>query len=1038
MISSITQATFDWNLTGEINKIAGSPHPWLKKLEKTAEVILRACDSEAVWILTLPPLHPAAVGILRTPLKDDPQAAIVLSDTSPPIAKDWPANQSALATLLQKGHPQFGNHLLNQAHGIDQDLGDAFFGFFELDIQAIIPMTSGEITNGVVILGSRQGRNLFDKRQPEFFKHLGLHLALILQNASLVETARHQARQLATLNRIARTITSSLNMDEVLQLTMQGIDEILDVEAGSLLLWDEAANELYFKVLLRGAENIAINYRLKPNEGIVGWVYQNRQPALVNDVTADPRFLSRIDQLTGFVTRSVLCAPLVVNGTAIGALEVLNKQQGNFTPDDLELLTSMTASLAIALQNSTLFQQVQKQVKYMAQLSKLITEINASVSFTETLQTMVAELSKIFPFERTVLGVLDENKITIQQTILDKAGNVADHMPPIPLGDSYFRHVLAASMGCLKFDLTQPLTVVEQETFVKNGLKSVVAVLLKTEGNEFGLLSLANKAANVFNEEHVAQLAHLAPTLSAAMQRAQLVDTLEQRTVELEELNIFSERLLTNTEPEFILDTALRYIPRLLPAAVHGLILLDGDLTTTGLRLPENAPQTLVEHICQEMVELLKNSLQEEREIKITEIRRAYENPPIPLDWQPQSKLAWPILTLRGSLGVVYLAYLEKSAITAARIRLFSLVVSRLAGAVENAHLFFEIEQERARLAAILSSTADGILVVDRSGRVILDNPAANQILEHRSSQRGQRLTRITDNYELLDLFGRAEKSGSAAGEFTTLEDKTYYTSISPVTVQTNIGRPGVIGWVAVMQDVTHFKELNKAKDNFVNAVSHDLRSPLSGIALASQLIEMSGSLTGRQQQFVQTIQDHIEAMTRLIDALLDVGKVEADIDMQMEPQPVEPIVETVVNRLRSQAEQKEQVLTLHLLDPIPPVQCNALRLEQVFANLIGNAIKYTGNQGVITVNLSVQDEFALFQVSDTGFGIPQADQPHIFEKFYRVRGEHMTGIKGSGLGLAISKSIVEKHRGKIWVDSKFKGGGSTFSVLLPTVNVQL
>jgi PAS domain S-box-containing protein len=1035
MILSMPQTTFDWNLTSEINKIASASHPWLKKLEKIAEVILHACDSDAVWLLTLPPLRTAAAGILRTPLKDDPQAVVALSDTSPPISREWPAGQSTLARVLQIGHPQFGTHLLNYEEGIDHDLGDAFFEFFELDIQAIVPIVVGDLPNGVIILGNREGKTISSDNPQTFFKYLSQHLALTLQNASLVETAQHQAKQLATLNRIACTITSSLDMNEVLQLTMQGIDEILDVEAGSLLLLDEKTNELYFKMVLRGAANIVINHRLQPNEGIAGWVYQNRQPALVNDVTQDSRFLSRIDEATGFVTRSVLCTPLIVNGLSIGALEVLNKQQGKFTSDDLELLTSMTASLAIALQNSILFQRVQKQVKYMEQLNKLTTSINASVSFSETIQTIVVELNKIFTFDTTVLGLLDENKTTIQQTALDQKGAVAYYMPPIPLGDSYFRHVLAANTGCQKFDLTRPLNISEQEIFLQNSIKSVAAVLLKAENSEFGLLSLASKAEDAFTKEQLTQLARLSPTLSTAMEKARLMDAMEQRAAELEELNVLSERLLTNTEPEFILDTALKYIPHLLPAAVHGLILLDGDSTITGLRLPENASQSLVDYICQDMVEPLKNSLHDEREIKITQVRNTYENSPVPLDWQPQSKLAWPILTLRGSLGIVYLAYLEKSAITADRIRLFSLVVSRISGTIENSRLFIEVEQERARLAAILSSTADGILVVDQSGRVILDNPAANQILEHSSSQRGQRLIQITDNYELLDLFSRAEKSGSAAGEFTTLEDKAYYTSIAPVTIKANIGKSGVIGWVAVMQDVTHFKELNNAKDNFVNAVSHDLRSPLSGIALASQLIQMTGSLTDRQQEFLKTIQDHIESMTKLIDALLDVGKIEADIDMQMEPQQVAPIVKTVVDRLRSQAEQKELDLILNLNDQTSFVNCNVLRLEQVFSNLISNAIKYTSNQGSVSVNLSYQDEYILFQVSDTGVGIPQADQPHIFEKFYRVRGEHMTGIKGSGLGLAITKSIVEKHRGTIWVDSKFKGGGSTFSVLLPTVN---
>ncbi|MEM7034412.1 MAG: ATP-binding protein [Chloroflexota bacterium] len=826
-------------------------------------------------------------------------------------------------------------------------------------------------------------------------------------------------------------------MDEVLARTILGIDEILDVEAGALLLTDLETNELYFKIILRGVERVQSDFRLKADEGIAGWVYQNQKPALVNDIKKDPRHSNRIDAETGFNTRSVLCVPLIVNGSAIGSLEVLNKRAGRFTIDDLHLLTSMTASLGIAVQNSTLFQQLQEQVRHMEQINSLTTDINARISVSETTTSIVGELEKFFTFEHAVLGLLDEHKMTIQHTILDKQGLVVDHIPPIPLGDSYFREVISSPNSCRRFDLTETVIGREQVNFEQNEITSIVSVLLRTEENEFGLFSLTNMADSDYTAENVRQLTRIAPTLSSALEKARLMDAMEQRTTELEELNLLSERLLTNTEPEFILDTVLKYIPRLLPAAIHGLILVDNDTTITGLRLPENASKPLIDYVCQEMTESLSNSLHSDQQPELAEVRSAYGNQAVPEGWLPQSKLAWPILTLRGALGVVYLAYSEESGITADRIRLFSLVVSRISGAIENSRLFTEVEQERARLAAILSSTADGILVVDQSNRVILDNPAANQILEHYASQRGRLLHDITDIDDLLILFERAEKSGSAAGEFTTIEDKTYYTMVSPVTVTPNIGKAVVIGWVAVMQDVTHFKELNETKDSFVNSVSHDLRSPLSGISLSTQLIQMTGDLNERQQNFIGTIQEHIEAMTKLIDDLLDVGKIEANIDMQMEAQAVSPILVKTVDTLRPQALQKQLELTFDFEDDMPFIQCNALRLQQVFSNLISNAIKYTPEGGRVAVNLAQQDEHLLFQVSDTGTGIPQADQPHIFEKFYRVRGEHMTGIKGTGLGLAITKSIVDKHNGKIWVDSKFKGGGSTFSVLLPVVNGQ-
>ncbi|HJW83527.1 MAG TPA: ATP-binding protein [Anaerolineae bacterium] len=115
----------------------------------------------------------------------------------------------------------------------------------------------------------------------------------------------------------------------------------------------------------------------------------------------------------------------------------------------------------------------------------------------------------------------------------------------------------------------------------------------------------------------------------------------------------------------------------------------------------------------------------------------------------------------------------------------------------------------------------------------------------------------------------------------------------------------------------------------------------------------------------------------------------------------------------------------------LPPIRANARRLEQVFINLIGNAIKYTPEGGQIDVSLSEDHDFVVLQVRDTGIGIPPKDQPHIFDKFYRVESDETVSIAGTGLGLSIVKTIIEKHKGRVWVESEV-GQGSAFTVLLP------
>jgi PAS domain S-box-containing protein len=380
-----------------------------------------------------------------------------------------------------------------------------------------------------------------------------------------------------------------------------------------------------------------------------------------------------------------------------------------------------------------------------------------------------------------------------------------------------------------------------------------------------------------------------------------------------------------------------------------------------------------------------------------------------------------------GILGLIYLASGINETLSDEGWRTFSLVASQISAAVENARLFRQVEQEQARLAAILSSSTDAILVVNRKGRIILDNPAAWSVMGVKKTQRDKLLSESTENEAIIQLFENAIQSGERTGEIPLDDGRTFYANLSPVSAS----GAGVIGFIATMQDVSHFKELNQLKTDFVNSVSHDLRSPLSGILIATHLMPELGEVNKSQTELLTTIENRVNIMSHLIDDLLDVSKIEAGIDMELAPQILAPLVEQVVTSLIPQAQKKSINLNYHTPSESPMVEANVTRLQQVIHNLVANAIKYTPDEGVVTVQISPYQDEIRIQVIDTGLGIPAADQPHIFEKFYRVKGDHVASIKGTGLGLAIAKGIVEKHKGRIWLESVF-GQGSTFTVALP------
>jgi signal transduction histidine kinase len=238
------------------------------------------------------------------------------------------------------------------------------------------------------------------------------------------------------------------------------------------------------------------------------------------------------------------------------------------------------------------------------------------------------------------------------------------------------------------------------------------------------------------------------------------------------------------------------------------------------------------------------------------------------------------------------------------------------------------------------------------------------------------------------------------------------------------------------MRDITHFKELDELKSEFVATVSHDLRAPLTFMRGYATMLPMVGELGDKQREYVEKILRGVGQMSELIDDLLDLGRVEAGVGLERKPCHLGAILVEAVDGLRAQAASKGLDLRLEPAEDVAIVAGDAALLRQAITNLVDNAIKYTPRGGTVTVGLSVRDRQAVICVADTGIGVAPDDQVRLFEKFYRVKRRDTVDIRGTGLGLAIVKSIVERHGGKVWVDSEL-GRGSTFYILLPPGDIE-
>jgi two-component system, OmpR family, phosphate regulon sensor histidine kinase PhoR len=358
-----------------------------------------------------------------------------------------------------------------------------------------------------------------------------------------------------------------------------------------------------------------------------------------------------------------------------------------------------------------------------------------------------------------------------------------------------------------------------------------------------------------------------------------------------------------------------------------------------------------------------------------------------------------------------------------------ALMAGGLSAALETSLAYQAAADERSTLAAVLASTADAVIMINTAGVVLLANGAVRPMLGLvPDAITGRPLLEVVDYVPLRQLFAVGRPGTS---ELALPDGRTAQVSLVPVT--TPFGEP--VGMAAILRDITLLKNLEQMKNDFVNTVSHDLKSPITIIAGLADLMLRAGPDDARHAARCQDVRDTAQHMSELVNDLLDLGKIEAGLDPYREPTDVLPLVGEALRIVAPNAEAKR--ITLQA-DVKGEAWANvvASRIRQALINLIDNAVKYTPEGGRVSVAAVFSADSrgpgsVTIRVSDTGIGIPARDLPHVFDKFYRVAGEATRGIAGTGLGLAITKSIVEAHDGRVRVES-VEGAGTTFVMELP------
>jgi signal transduction histidine kinase len=395
-----------------------------------------------------------------------------------------------------------------------------------------------------------------------------------------------------------------------------------------------------------------------------------------------------------------------------------------------------------------------------------------------------------------------------------------------------------------------------------------------------------------------------------------------------------------------------------------------------------------------------------------------------PENLNPSAIVSVPLRTDGHFLGVLWVAYDQPRSFADSEVQFLRTLADDVSLALANIRLYHAAELGRQRLESILNSTPDPVMVIDNNDRIMLANPPAVELFERREFfVEGKAMDDVVASKVLLELLHSRETEK----EIHFPNHQVFYAHQSSMYINR---MPA--GRICILRDITHFKEVDTLKTEFVATVSHDLRAPLTLMRGYATMLQMVGELNDQQKNYSRKIITGVEGMAALVNNLLDLGRIEAGMALQPAPVKAQAIVNKVMNTLSLQAVQKNITITpVFPEDSDPEVFADQPLVEQALNNLVENGIKYTPVGGQVTITVRDNHSKVVFEVRDTGIGIAPLDIPKLFEKFFRSSQRDGFYQKGSSLGLSIVKSIAERHNGRVWVDSQL-GKGSTFYLEIP------
>jgi PAS domain S-box-containing protein len=857
---------------------------------------------------------------------------------------------------------------------------------------------------------------------------------LAIHTARLLAENRRRLVEQAALLDASRALTSELHFDVVIRRIVDEVSRLLGADAADCWTFEEGGRRLRCRAV-RGLPETEVGRTIVPT-GTFLRVVETRRPALERH-SAEREEPPASASLAGFA--ELMVAPIAAAGEVRGVLGVGSLEHDRFSEGDLGLLDAFGRLAGVALHNAEAFEASARQASVQRGFFRIASVLGEPLSVEATLDAVAQAAAEALGGDSAALlmpagSALEllgahELRPEFRAALADGATGEA-----LRLASEEGRMLASA-------DLRSDERFVDwRDAAEAAGARSLLAVPLEdARGRKGGLVVILFTEERTFADDDLELARQVAVAARGALERSEAYEA-ERRARVLNQLLAETGRsVASELDPAVVLDELARQVTVLLDTEGASVRLLEGDELVVHSAAGPGAASVLGSRSAS-TARVAGDIVQSREPAAITDTERGDRHDdadPLLAAGRYRSYLGVPLTGTEGGVhGIVAALDRRPRAWRSEEVDAMLALAANASTALSNAELYQRVALEKGQSEAILANVADGIVAVDRDGNVVLWNAAAQRITGVPAAEAVGRTPEQTLG-RALSLEAQGARLPSPLVPIRRGGEDVWL-SVTESVMTDPAGT--VAGRIFTFRDISDERVVEQMKSEFVSAVSHELRSPLTSIYGFAETLLRDDVQFGDDERrtFVRYIASESERLTTIVDTLLSVARLESgEVLLQLAPTDVGSVVSEVVRAVEATLGGNGHRFIADIEEGPLEAEADREKLRQVLSILLDNAVRYSPSGGRVRVAARLVDDAVEVRVEDEGIGIPAAERQHIFRKFYRGDGGgRMVGSGNTGLGLFIAEGLVTAMGGRIWVDSR-EGEGSTFAFELPVTRTE-